>query len=295
MSTGDHLVSISQVGENILRALAGFRYLTAQQMITLGIAKDKGHLHKVLLGLLSVKKKDGPAERRPKEIGELDFGVKVGKGRLPRLYYLTKRGAETLEEIDPALAPVGYPQRVTKFASDYEHRVRCIDFHILLHRWCVQNGHSLPWARWYFNWGEGSKGGRPQPVTRIPLKTGSIVPDGLFRIRDETGDERLFAFEMANGRGTGRVVQQIEHYCQAIDEEAINRACGYRHAIRVIFVFEHERQLELVAERSRRSTWLQAHAPHFFLKHVGQPYGVISQFPYGWRRLDDTGAPGPLF
>ncbi len=290
----DHVEHLSPIGFAILKALAEYRYLTTNQILDLGLAKDRGYLGKVLSGLLSVGGKGAGKQRRPKEIGELDFGVKVGKGRLPRMYYLTKRGAELLEHVQPDLTPVPYPPRVVQFAPDYEHRVRTIDFHIALNAWAKTSEQEVLWFRRYYDWWPATEKSRQHPVTRIQLEHKNIVPDALFMLNDNASIERLFAFELANGMDTGRVVDQMREYCRGLDQGRINDAFDYgKKAVRILYVFEHQRLLELVQTKAMKDRWLQNYAPHFFLKTADECSPTTMQI--NWHNLDASLAPRQLF
>lgn len=279
----DLVKRVSPVGFEILKSLAEYRYLTTNQFLDLGIAKDRGHLGKVLASFLSTRKHGDRIERKPREIGELDFGVKVGRGKLPRMYFLTKRGADLLEQLDPSSNEISYPPRVVQFAPDYEHRVRTVDFHISLSKWARNNRQDLVWFRNYFDWWPATRQARQHPVTRIRLLHKNIIPDAQFKLRSEDGIERLFCFEMANGMDTSRVIQQMREYCRGLDQGAINEALETTKAVRIIYVFEHDRLLELVQDRSRRDPWLQKYLPHFFLKTIDDiGFGNLR---IGWHQL----------
>jgi protein involved in plasmid replication-relaxation len=284
--TGQRVEHLSPVGEAVLRALAEYRYLTAQQMLDIGVAKDRGHLGKVLNGFLTVTKREGSRERRPKEIGELDYGVRVGRGRLPRIYYLAKRGAELLEFFDPDSAPVPYPPRVRRRGSDYFHQLYTVDFHIALRQWADAEGQNLTWLQ-YFDWWPAADKERQHPVTLLKLEEKNIVADAVFRLRDDAGKERTFAFEMANGMDTGRVVKQMQNYCVGLEDESISNALGLgRQALRIIYVFEHRRLLELVQKRANSNPLLQDYEPHFFLSD--RESLAAENLQKGWQRITSS-------
>ncbi len=261
-------INLTSVGYEVLRALSEYRYLTTKQILALGIVKDRGHLGHVLSSLLSAKRRDEAGERKPKEIGEIDFGVKVGKGRLPRMYYLTKQGAELLEFIDPELAPVSYPNRVVRFAPDYEHRVSCVDFRIALNAWATDNGNTVSRYCQYFDWSPATREARPQPSTRLALSHKRIDPDALFYLRDAKGIERSYVFEMVNGRDTGRVIDKIQHIARGLSDRSLNRAMSFPldEAVRILFEFEHRRTAELVASRAVKAPLVRKYGPHFLFK-----------------------------
>lgn len=289
------IISTSPVGFAILKALATYRYLTTNQILALGLVKDRGYLGQVLTSLLSAKRNAQTGERKPKEIGELDFGTKVGKGRLPRMYYLTKRGAETLETLDPDSEHISYPTRVVRFAPDYEHRVACVDFHIAVATWAQNEGHQVINFRQYFDWSPASQRGNPQPITRLALSHKNIDADALFSLRAPDGTERAFLFEMANGIDTSRVLQKMHHIARGIADGSLNQALGFPadKAVRVVFVFEYCRPAELVATRAVTIPLLREYRDHFFLKYKGDLDPTT--LPDKWLSLDPQLVHRPLF
>lgn len=285
------VISLSPVEEAVLLALARYRYLTPKQMMAAGVCRDQRNLYTVLSRLLSVAKRNGAkAERRPRYIGELDFGVDDSKaghraGRRARMYYLTKLGAEIAELAQPDLGEVSFPIRVTKFTSDYWHRVRTIDFHIALTQWAEHNNQELVWFQGYYDWSRRSQGVRPHPVTRVQTSQGGFYPDAIFLLRDATAIERLFAFEMANGMQTKRVAEKFRAYCRALNERTMHQNFGFpkNQGIRIVWLFEHQRQLELVCDRLGGDPMVREFNSFFFLKPYGElnPHGLMED----WRGL----------
>ncbi len=297
MSSTD-FIKLSPVGFKILKALSEYRYLTRKQMITLGIAKDLGYLGQVLTSLMSAKRRDpsgGRVERKPKEIGVLDFGVKVGKGRTFHVYYLAKRGAELLEILAPDLAPVSYPNRVVHFANDYEHRVSCVDFHIAVNGWATDDDNTVSYYRQYFDWSKASTKRKPHPATRLELSHKNVIADALFLMRDAAGTERSFVFEMANGINTGRVIDKMQQLARGLADRSLNRALSFPsdQAVRILFVFEHRRTAELVASRADTFSPIGEYSPHFLLK----PLDDIGRdtLRHDWMTLDPQHPTRSLF
>ena len=62
---------------SVLEALAVYRFLTAKQLLRIGVTPSRSHLYDVLRTL---------ALRRPKLVHELDFGVEPEVGRLDRIF-----------------------------------------------------------------------------------------------------------------------------------------------------------------------------------------------------------------
>jgi hypothetical protein len=260
------IFSLPPTAHKALLALATYRFLTVHQMLRLGVAKDEGNLRKNLNRMLSAKR-DGSGLSRPKEIGVLDFGVLVGKGRLSRLYFLTPRGAEALKRADrhaPDAAPV---KHAVRFQNDYFHRVNTVDFQITLSQFAETHGHEITMSRQYFSWTQKVGRSPARPETSIDLLPGYIDPDSTYMLTGPDGTERLLLVEVANGHNVGRVVEKLEKYAQAVDSLAINTAFDYgERAPRVLWLFEHQRTLELVQKRAQDSSWISSYVPYFFLR-----------------------------
>jgi hypothetical protein len=274
---------LSAVEERILEALAIYRYLTRDQLMRLGVSKDKRHLYTVLGRLQK-------ANRKPREIGELDFGAVPGKGRLSRLYFLTKRGADLLESARKDLEGVAYVQRATKFNQDYWHRVHTVDVHIALRSFATRDRHEVRYFKTYFEYARQNLA-----VTRVILESAIIVPDAICMLDCADGYERLFVLEMANGSDTGRIAKQIDRYIEAIEQRAIERAVGAdaETPARVLFVFEHMRTLQNLRARLKGDRRLEKWSDYFFSKPLDQMASV--PFRENWLRLSGEDKTAFLF
>lgn len=294
MSTNP-VTSLTPIGFAILKALGHYRYLTTNQMLSMGIAKDRGHLGKVLASLLLTKRRENSEERLPDKIGEMSFGVKVGHGRLPRMYWLTKKGALLLEDIEPELAPITYPNRVFRFAAHYDHHVACVDFHIALTRWAESSEQTIKYFHPCFDWLTTGPATRPQPATRLALTHKRIDADALFLLRDPTGIERSFVFELANGIETTRILDKMQHIARGIADRSLNKALNFpdEKAVRILFVFEHRRTAELVQSRAATFTPLRDYLPHFYLKAIDDI--SADNLQQNWMPLDPQAGLQPLF
>lgn len=294
----DDILSLSPVAEAALEALATFRYLTPAQMLDAGVCRDRRHLYDVLPKLMRIAVVDGKRVARPKEIGELDFGVEPARsgyaaGRRSRVYYLTALGAELLALARPDVGLAEHTKRPTMFDNDYWHRVRTVDFHIALSKWAQDNDQEILRFETYYDWSGISPNGIPQPRTRIHFARKSLEPDAIFQLQDTNGSIRTFAFEMANGMRTGHVTKKIVRYCEALEHGAINDALELgSSAVRVLFVFEHPKNLELVQQRLCADRRVSAWHPHFFLKCHGELFE--GSLIHNWQRLSSTN-PDQLF
>lgn len=265
---------LTETEQSIFEALATYRYLTAEQMMRLGVTSAKRHLYVVLRKLKL---------RQPHVIVELDFGTLVGHGRLPRLYALTPRGAEILSEALRYDEHIDAPKRVTKFKRDYFHRMNCVDFHITLRLWAKRHGAAIDFFETYYDHAtEQSARGGFYPKTRIRISSGVLVPDAMFSFTTRDGKQRLCAFEMYNGTETGRVQKQLRRYVAAHNEEAIEDTYKYEAAARLICVFDTKRGQELVKSRMAGDRGFSAFAPFVFSKTIGE---VGENFVSGWQQF----------
>ncbi len=272
---------ITETEEAIFAALATFRYVTAYQLMRLGVTKAKPHLYETLRSLKI---------RKPAVIKELDFGTLVRHGRLPRIYALTPYGAEILQEARADGSVVDAPKRVRIFNTDYFHRVNCVDFHIALHVWARDSGAHIDFYDTYYDPMAEAGGGYLRQKTQLRLKNGVIVPDALFAFTTGDGTKRLYALEMYNGRKTLRVEKQLALYVVTINEEAIERAFSYDHAVRILCIFDDPEGLRLVGERVRQQNTLGSDADYFFTKTLDE---VRVNFLDDWGTFD--GERLPLF
>lgn len=288
------ILSLPPTGFKVLQALNEFRFLSINQMLRLGVAKDRGNLSKVLGSMVSAKK-DKAGIPLPKEIGMLDFGVIAGIGRLSRLYFLAPKGAEALAEADRDGPPARPVLHAVRFQADYFHRVHTVDFHITLAEFAAAAGHELPLVRQYFNRLPKDGKSPARPSTSIDLKPGFIDPDSIYMLRDPAKDiDRLLLVEIANGHKVDRVVKKLPRYAQAIENRKVNDAFNYGNkSPRVLWLFEHKRTLELVQRRLETDRWTQALAPHFFFRTLADC--TTETFVEGWQGAQPEASARRLF
>jgi hypothetical protein len=230
----------------------------------------------------------------PKEIGMLDFGVLPRIGRLSRLYFLAPEGATLLAETDPDGQEPKPVLHAVRFQNDYFHRVNTVDFHITLSQFAAAEGHEITLVRQYFN--RLPKEGKtpPRPSTSIDLNPGYLDPDSIYMLRDRNGIERLLLVEIANGHKVDRVVSKLPKYGQALADNKINHTFNYgKRGPRVLWLFEHQRTLELVQQRAADDPWVTASLPYFFMRTMTDctPETLMP----GWLRPLPNGEVVPLF
>jgi hypothetical protein len=233
-----------------LRLLNQYRFLTNAQFLRLGLVKEQHSIYKIAARFATGKNP---------HVGKKDFGFVWGKGRLPHLYYLKKRGARMLTEalrLDDD--EVHYEGIRPPFVQDYLHRMAVIDFHIELDLFCQKYGCKLPFFHIYFDT-EGANRGTPaserlRRMTKVPLGKYHLIPDGIFLVDTPDNKQRLFALEVYNGRDTKRVHKQLARHLQAQAEGAVALAYDLRLPCRVLLLFETENAMQAVMKRIREDS-----------------------------------------
>lgn len=258
-----------------LRLLNQYRFLTNSQFLRLGLVKDQCSVYKIAARFSLAK--------RP-HIGKKDFGFISGKGRLPHLYYLEKRGAQVLTEalrLDDD--EVHYEKVKPPFAQDFFHRMALIDFHIELDIFAEKYDCRVPFFHTYFDT-EGANRGTPaheqlRRMTKVPLGKYHLIPDGIFLVDPPDGKKRLFALEVYNGRDTKRVHKQLAKHLQAQAEGAVAEAYGLRLPYRVLMTFETENAMQAVMRRIRDDSQFADSEPYFAFSTLEN---VRRDFARGW-------------
>lgn len=272
---------VTETEEGVLTVLATYRYLTAAHLLRLGVSGSKRHLYATLERLVT---------RRPQLIGQLEFGVLPGKGRLSRFYHLTPAGAELLAAV-PDTPVVSVPSRVRIFNSDYFHRLHCIDFHVALRQWADEAGATIDFFHAYYDPGTRTSRGGTHPKTRLTYKADTLVPDAVFAFTSSDGAHRLCVFEIYNGRRTDRVEKALSAYLPFLDAGAIEDTHSYKHAVRLLIVFEDRQGEELVRARLSGRANFRAFADQLFSKSLAE---LHPDFRGGWRQFHHDNAV-PLF
>lgn len=261
----------------ILSALHLYRYLTAAQMLRLGVTRNRSRLYTVLGGL---------TEGARPFVGVMKHGVMPGHGRLPHSHYLTRRGAQLLAEalqIDPA--EVAYPRSAAPIRTHFFHRLHCIDCEISVRLWAEAAGVTVDFYHSYFDVTGSNRGGSNGPrraLSKIDLADGNgLIPDAVFQMTWPSGEVRLFVLEVYNQNRTKRMHDKLADYRFALGEGAINRQFTYPHAPRILAVFETDGYRDLTLNRMKTSgAFTPDFAPFFFL---GTLEGMAQDFQRGWK------------
>lgn len=231
----------------ILRTLAEYRFLTVPQFQRLGVARDRKHLGEKLRAF----------DRRGL-IGMKELGVYPGLGRLPRMYYLRRIGADALAEFERRdRSEIPFQPNKPKFQVDHIHRRQTVDFHISADLWARDNGRDVGQFIAYYM----------PPPPRVMLTGGkALLPDAYFEMAATDGVLRPYVVEVARDSGgtdKRRILAQLAAHRIAIQGGLWALAYGHKKDNRVLSIFERQASLDAVRAAMAQSGEYAGYEAHF--------------------------------
>ena len=164
------------VAEEIMEALARYRYLTKNQLLMVNGRDDKT-LRDRLGGLVNgnfVKKRE--------------FRLGQGVGRLPNIYWLSALGGKWVKkamgvEVKP-------PDGDEIKTSHVPHRILTVDCLIAADAWARRTGQSVPEFKTYMHFENR------RVSTLLPLVGKTAAPDIIFELEDTAENRRVYVLEV---------------------------------------------------------------------------------------------------
>lgn len=261
----------------ILDSLSKYKFLTAVQLHKTGVTGSAQQARKTTREFIL----ECP--------GIIDFvspGIVPGVGRIPNLYFLTKKGAAfAAEHLSLELTQIKHP--VGKIAGsffDYSHRVATIDCLIAFRRWTESEGHSITFMDAYFDKVGANRSGteRSRAKTKIDFGTQYLIADGACMFA-ANGRKYLFLLEFYNGMDTKRVIEQLHKHAVAMSDGSPSVKYGYDRGNVVTVVFEKASAKTAAMTRMRTDKAFDAFRRHFLFKSLE---AVESDFARGWELFD---------
>ena len=272
------ILSLPDSNLRVLEHLSVYRFLTVPQMIRLGVAKHKPTAYNILKRFNTLPRK---------LVEKKDFGFIAGVGNLHSVYYLTRQGAAFLADVirlDPE--EIKYPKGVHVFARDYFHRIATVDIHIAFRTWAAGAGAEVDFFDTYFDkTGSNRKkrsGAKLRAKTRVDLREGYFIPDGIFMYTEPDEAQRLTVLEVHNGMDTGRFMKQVETHIVALEEGAVSEKYGLALPFRMMWVFELEAGLQAAIRRMRKRPDLEGFREYVYFNTI---QNVRVDFTAGWRHF----------
>lgn len=232
--------------EQILSALAKYKFLTVRQMVKLGISTEQ--YLRVNLRLL----------REKKLIDRQIQGIQSRLGKSEDMHFLTLRGARVIAEyLDLELSEIHFPKSTaTLFQHDYFHRVATINTKISFYQWAEKQGYEVDFFHTYYDivGSVKSKDERLRAKTFLQLSENQqITPDCIFRYKQKNGNSFLYCVEVYNGNSTKRVYEQllklINSTFQGLASTKYNHSKGNRNLV----ICENQNAMQAVIDRIANS------------------------------------------
>jgi hypothetical protein len=259
----------------VMEHLQTYRYLTAAQMVRLGVANQRENIYKILNRFKT--------EQRPL-VQSINFGVLPNYGKLSSVHCLTRYGAAALAEMKRLeIEAIPYPKNAKHFRQDYFHRINTIDFHIELRRWAKKAGIRVPFFDTYFEATGSARKGNLELKTKVDLEKGALVPDANFLIELPNREKRLYTLEIHNGRQTKRTIKQLERHIEAIEQGSLSAKYKIKRACRVVSIYDSVQGLAAAHSRIQKMPRFQKRNGWFLLKTLDQ---VKSEFFPRWHSID---------
>ena len=245
-----------------LIALATYQYLSAQQMVRLGVGRTAKQIRDHTLKRLE----------RARMIKSQDFGAIPKKGRLPLIYCLSPKSINVVADL-MRCAPeeITYPKYGIKYAPDYFHRRHFVDFHIALRQWVESRKDTeLEFFQSYYtkHKGRGSKTHsinllRFKPSESLPYNYPlTIDPDGIFRLHK--GDKSfLCAIEHHRKPDSQYITRQLDRHMTALDQNLLSERFDHQNPNLVLSVHENLRSFTSVQKRLLSLPDFEKFIPYF--------------------------------
>jgi len=261
---------LSEKPHQALEALATYRYLTAKQLVSLGIAASPTVARDHVLRKLK--------QGRYPLIKTKDFGRWPGYGRLPHIHYLSPRGVKYLAEVNSVPEKnIRYPKGGVQFTRDLFHRIAVIDCHIAIRQWANNNSYEVTHAALYFD-KQGAQRGQGQVCdTRLDLgKMGMIEPDGIFVLRRDDFIMPLI-LEVHRYPDSGRIAEQLNKHGYGIHIGALNAKYGLGVSPIILSVHEHDYSMLSARKRLRDAKGFEPFAQGFVFNTMAQVKADLEQ------------------
>jgi len=233
---------VPEADKRVLESLAEHKYLTASQMVQLGIRTDTSNVNKVLR-----KMKHGTG----KVIDEVSSKELGGGKDIENIYFLTKKGVSVLTgilEYDANNVRIPHKNKEKKLDS-YFHRRDTITYSIHFHTWAKENGIDIELYKEYFEKEETPVGTRDK--TWIFENDGkSVNADSLCRFNKD-GQQHSFLMELHRGNDVKKFEWQFLERAEAIAEDALKKRLELtteRHT-KMVWVFEHDSTMKVAMRR----------------------------------------------
>lgn len=279
----------------VLEALARYHYLMPRQFTRLpGFSPHVEAVHKTLKRFFPPEKE----KAKPKDL-MIDFvsaGVdrELGKGRIPRLYYLTEHGAAAVASMWQCdLDSVFYPKGDKLMEWGVPHQALTNDFWIELDRFAGSTDSQVEFFHPYYRTTGANRNSKPENrLRRLPridfdeavakrCKRSFIIPDANFVLR--TPQKRILCLlEACRGKDTKYVMGKLEWHFLALEHGFPSLKYGMETGNLILLVFETESAMYAVLKRLLSRQGIEAFSEFVACSTIDRLRGNFMDWWYVW-------------
>jgi len=284
------IIILTEIQSQVLAQLGIYRFLTADQIVRLGVSQSIDYLRKNTLKKLQSLKLTGFAVTQKAVLNNT------------HLHYITEKGARVLAEQQGVnLSQINYPTGKVKVVSHIPHMIKTIDCGISARLWAIQNEIDLSFAHFDFEKQRGTGAvhvnGRPQSLTRINVPyegKGGKEADFLFMATIEAKDKAkknsdpkeenyVYALELENYPDTSNIANKLMHYTEIILSGWTADNFETAWDMSILSVYDNENALKLVPKILNKKAGFSNFKDFFFFNSLEQ---VKKDFSKGWKNSD---------
>jgi len=199
-------------------------------------------------------------------------GSKMNRRKLENFYYLTKRGAEVVEEwLEDSEEEIKYPKGKNAFFSqNYWHRKFTIDCEIEARFWAKSKGFQTKISDRDFDKVGSNRKGKGRAKTSVLCYDGKyITPDANFVLFNGT-EHKLFALELHSTKTARTIANQLAVHIYALKNGGVGLHYGIEKLHRVLNVFVDEPKMKIVMSHLSKMEKFNGMEKFFVFKHMGQ-------------------------
>lgn len=262
---------ITPAKENILFALAKYKFLSSRQIERLGIC----HYIHATKNIKSLR-----------DIGLVDsisIGTIPKMGRIDNLNFLTPKGAKLLKN-STEIEEIQHPKNPNNFFSnDFIHRINTLDCWIGFEIWAKNKGYDIDFVDAYFLKNGAIKRGGLESRTRLHLEDGThYEPDLIARYTDSENKRHLFILELYNDISATRPTKSLKKSLKGLIMGSATDKYNHDRGYRVLAVFEKGNVMENTIKNVQAEPEFSQMKPFFLFKTLGN----IADFGERWSDKD---------
>lgn len=229
---------ISDKKIEILKALSRYKYITASQVVELGISNSLDSMRKYLTDLKSRELVKSTAYS-----GVIQVNNKSKLMRYEDLYFLDKKGVKFLQKTYD-LDNIKYPKNhKLSFSNDYVHRALMVSICISFDKWRKEKDIKGSFLIDFHN---------QETTIQIDDKL-TVKPDIIINF-----DDTYYIIEVWAGTEKEYIINQLAKLTKALASKKVSEFLNYEKVPRVINVFKDPNTMERVKQELQTDTYFES-------------------------------------